>query len=362
MKISSILAPVLRHKIISAAVLLCIAGSAGGLYGYQAWQHRKTPEYAISQFTAALNPLNLTELAARVDFNSLAGSVARALMEYEPNTYGTSEKDFTLLREKLQQELLAALTEDPEKAKARDADKDAPIFPLPADFALQIAQNTRFLSHSGLQILQTALHHPAEATPVQMLFVLRQDSSGKWIVGEIANAKELVFRFAAARQRQKEAKEAAFHKKNEDIKQQMKELLRIQHCEASAAAISDGKTVLVVINILARNAGKQAVHNANATAELFDSSDRLLLARKLNSSSGTAPGEDFRQQWTIELDADTAEAKSILQAHPIICRAAWNSMLPEDGKLLYIREKPKEEAKNENTAKPQSDVRDANKK
>ncbi len=346
MKPAALLRALLTHKkVLIALAIITMLGvcCAGGVYGWRTWQHRQTPDYAVEKFRAALQPLNLDMLARMVDFNALTGTLARAIMEQEPPTDHPSLRLAVVQRE-LQAGLWKSLTEGADKSRSQKKEKDKGKHkdkvdlssPLPADFAAQVADNMRFTPRMGMPLLQSSFRHPAEAEPVPLLLLLQRNAAGAWQVGELLNARELLRRLTDARQRQAATDMAAFQKKNEDIARSMRQL-DIQHCEASATLLSDRTTLLVMVSLLARNKNDQSVNSANARVELRDAAGKKILERYLNTAKLVRPGEDFDYHWTLELDAHSAEGTQVRAAKKLQCEATWNSMLLENGKLLYLR-------------------------
>lgn len=338
MNLAALFRPILAHKKLLLA--LCLAGGlgTGGFWGWNVWQHRQQPEFAVETFQQALRQTDIHALALCVNFDALTGSLARAFMDQQPES-GSQEERFLTLRSQMQQALLADLTMPPEKAKARDENTTAPLYPLPAQFAAQLATNMRFLPRSeGMLLVQTSFRHPAADSPVPVLLLLRKEG-GAWKVAEVANAKELVRRFLDARQRQREAKEKAFQEKNEATARRMNSHLRIQSCEVAAALLSDKTTVLAKVTVLARNTGEQTVRNTNLHLQVQNKDGRSLLTRSLNSTAITRPGEDFRQHWTLDLHVNSDEAKTLLQTQPLTCTGTWQNMLLDNGTLLRIQDK-----------------------
>ena len=99
--------------------------------------------------------------------------------------------------------------------------------------------------------------------------------------------------------------------------------------------ISDGRTILTVVHVLARNKSAQRVENVNLLVSLQTPDGKELLTRNLNTAQATTPGADFDHRWTIDMDKSDPEAQALLSAPAIVCKPRWYSMGLDNGRVLY---------------------------
>ena len=53
-----------------------------------------------------------------------------------------------------------------------------------------------------------------------------------------------------------------------------------------------------------------------------------------------AAGEDFDQRWSIELDGQSPQGRSLLAAGPLTCTASWRTLGLSNAEVLHIVDVP----------------------
>ena len=117
-------------------------------------------------------------------------------------------------------------------------------------------------------------------------------------------------------------------------------ILPLLSCTASAGLLSDGKTLVLVAHVLARNTGDVSVNNLDLDATFSGPDGTKLLRRFLNAARPVAPGEDFDQRWSIELDGQSPQGRSLLAAGPLTCTASWRTLGLSNAEVLHIVDVP----------------------
>ncbi|MDR1855663.1 MAG: translation initiation factor IF-2 [Desulfovibrio sp.] len=332
----------LKH--IAAGVIL-IALCLGAFFGWKYYQYRQTAQFAFEKLQADLNGANLRSLAGRVDFNALTGHLAGAIAATYPFLRKGPDQ-VTTLRNAIQAVLLDRMMkkEEPPKEEPDPAKLlQLPLTVLPADFLTQfkgtlaMAPAQKDIDKSVL--LSASVVHPLLNHTFSLLLRMDRTQAG-WKVRDLINAEEVVQEFREAQLKRMEARRNVVVRKNADTKARMDQIMPILGCTVGSAVISDGRTLLTMINVLARNIGKVAVNNNNVEAKFVDAQGNLVFERNLNATEHTQPGEDFDKRWTVESDISDELGKKILQAGDLTCVAVWRTMGLGSGEVLHIAEVP----------------------
>lgn len=333
------------HVIALAVALLAAALAVGGWYGWRYYQYRQSLDFAYARFQDALQPPSPEKLALLVDFDTLSGELAQALAKAFP-FFKKGPDQIRDLKNTIQTGLLKKLLskEDPKPGGEAETDPkkllQQPLSLFPADFLHQ------FLSGLGMQhaqggtaLISTSIRHPLlnRTFPV----ILRMENGpGGWMIRNLLNADELVGQFRQALVTRIAARRDLFMDKNKSIRRRMDATLPVQSCIAGAGLLSDGKTLLLVAHVLARNTSSVTVKNTDLEALFTGPDGKMLLQRFLNAAVPVAPGEDFDHRWTIELDGQSPLGQSVLAAKEISCAAKWKTMTLSSGEVLHIADIP----------------------
>lgn len=334
-----------KHVIALTVALLAAALAAGVWYGWRYYQYRQSSDFAYARFRDALQPPNPEKLAVLVDFNTLSGEMAEALAKTFP-FFKKGPDQIRDLKNTVQMGLLKKLLskEEPKSDAAAETDPQKllqqPLSVLPADFLSQFLNGLGMQpAEGGTALISTNIRHPLlnQTFPV----ILRMEkSAGGWIIRNLLNADELARQFRQALLTRIAARLHLFKEKNKSIQRRMDAILPLQSCTASAGLLSDGKTLLLVAHVLARNTSSVTVKNTDLEALFSGSDGKILLQRFLNAAVSVAPGEDLDQRWTIELDGQSPLGQSVLAAKEISCAARWKTMTLSNGEVLHIDDIP----------------------
>lgn len=331
-----------QHALALAAAFLALALAVGAYSGWRYYEYRQSSEYAFLRLQEALQPPDPQDLARRVDFNTLSAHLAEAIAKNYPFLKKGPDQirdlkamlQTGLLKQMLHKVEASKEEEDPQK-RLQEA-----LYVLPPDFQNQLAANLSLQStHEGTALLNASIRHPLLDKEFPLLLRMDQTADG-WLVRDLANAEELVAQFRAAQVKRMEARRGLILQKNEQTRRRMDAALPVQSCTASAGLLSDGKTLLLVAHVLARNTGSVGVNNMNLSATFSGPEHKELLHRYLNAVQPVRPGEDFERRWTIELDGTSPLGQSVLAAGKISCSANWRTLGLASGEVLHLSDVP----------------------
>lgn len=336
-----------EHKTLAAIIslLLVAALGAGGYFGWQEYQYRQSSQYAFEQIKQALNPPDTDALAHLVDFNSVGNDLAREIQKKFPFYLAGPDQERNI-RNKLQTVLLKRFMTKEEKSKAPPAEESEEaklqknLEILPPDFVTQLAQGATLLEPgANTALIGAKIENPQLNQPFPLVFSMNKTSQG-WKVTHVANAGEILARLRNAMLERHAKLRSVFQHKNEQTTRRMNQLLPIQSCSAEAGMLSDDKTLIMIVQIIARNRGSHQVNNFNADTVITGRGGNVVLRRYLNTAKPVEPGEDFNHRWSFELDADSELARSILANEPLHCKATWQTLGVNNGEVLHIVEVP----------------------
>ena len=354
----------MKKRIIATAlaVILVIAGACGAFFGVRYYKYRLGSAFAYEQLTAAFGPpADLAALARMVDFQTISEELATETEKAFPFFLKGPEQKREISKI-VQNHALRVLKLKPDAKADEPKGKPgepltpeqelehrlkAPLFVLPDDFLEQIRNTIKMWPEGeSAAILKAEVVHPLLSKTFTLIFTMVRRGDA-WIVRDI-NAKELVSAFRTAMIDRLERRRAWQVQKNADTLKRMNETLAMQSCTAEAGLFSDGKSMMLVVSVLARNGGGRTVLNTNIDATITDKDGNELLTRHLNAVKTTGPGEDFLNRWMIELDAKTSPGKQLLAAKQLICKAAWHNMTlqpdpsagREGNRMLFLNVEP----------------------
>ena len=343
----STLAALAREHVLALTVALLVAAlAAGGFYGWRYYQYRQSSEYAFVRLQAALSPPKPEELALRVDFNTLSGHLAAAVAR-NFDFFKQGPDQIRSLKDIIQTGLLKKFLSKEEPAKGRVEKEEnpekllqQPLTLLPPDFLTQFIANLGMRpAENGTVLLSSSIRHPLLNQTFPLVLSMEKGPDG-WIVRDLVNADELTRQFRDALQARLTARHDVLIRKNAATNKRMDGILPLQSCTASAGLLSDGKTLVLVAHVLARNTGDVSVNNLDLDATFSGPDGTKLLRRFLNAARPVAPGEDFDQRWSIELDGQSPQGRSLLAAGPLTCTASWRTLGLSNAEVLHIADVP----------------------
>lgn len=325
-------------------ITLCVAG----FYGWKHYQYRQSVEFAFASIKTALNPPNVNELAKLVDFNSITEDLAQSLAKTFP-FYKEGDDQIREIKHVLQAALLKRfLTKEEgekeetpvEEVKNFEKYLNQPFNILPADFLTQLA-STLTIKHidKNIYLITSHIKHPnlKREFPIMLHLEKIQDT---WMVKGLANADNIVKELEGAIMDRLKTVHSLIIKKNENSKKRMDSTLVIQSCEANAGMLSDNKTYVLVVHVLARNQSDLTVKNINIDTSITNSSGEILLHRYLNLATSINPGDDLNHRWTIELDGQSEESQKLMNADKLQCATSWRTMTLSNSSVLHISDLP----------------------
>lgn len=325
---------------IALALILVAAGACGAFFAVRYYKYRQSSAFAYEQLTAAFGPpADLVAIARMVDFQTISEELAAETAKAFPFFLKGPEQEREISKIVQNHALRVLKIKSDAKAdepkgspgepltpeKELELRLKAPLFVLPNDFLEQIHKTvTMWPEGESTAILKAEVVHPLLSKKFTLVFTMIRRGDA-WIVRDI-NAKELVSTFRTAMIDRLERRRTWQYQKNADTMKRMNETLTMQSCTAEAGLLADGKSMMLVVDVLARNGGGRTVLNTNVDATITDKDGNELLKRHLNAVKTTGPGEDFLHRWAIELDANTSPGKQLLAAKQLICKAVWHNM------------------------------------
>ena len=340
--VASLIAFTRKHTFVLAAILLVILAAVGGYSGWRHYQFRQTAEFAFSQLKDALRPVKPADLAVRVDFAAITKPLVKAVVQHYP-ALKQGPNQTRDLSDMIQIGLLkqARIKEEPAKEETDEVARlKTPLYLLPPTFYTQLSETLTLQNPTDTTALIAAkVRHPVLNKEFSILLRMDKTPEG-WRVDDFVNAEDIVRQFREYQMERMIAQRQIILDKNANIKKRMEDILPIRSCTASAGLISDGKTLLVVVNVKSKNNSSVMVSNMDLFTKIYAPDGTELLQRYLNAVQPTASGEDFERNWTIELDGESALGKAILSARKLTCDASWKTLGMANGEVLHFAVAP----------------------
>ena len=329
-----------RHLKWLLLVLLGVGMAGAVIAGMRYYKYRQSAQYAFVSLKEALSPADVGVLAKRVDFNAISRHLAEESIKSFP-FFKQGPEQMHDLQTVFQVGLLRIFKTAPEEVpEEKDPKKKllAPMFVLPADFLEQFSAGlTMHSAEKDAALLTTSVRHPLLEKNFPIILSMARTSRG-WVVRDLLNARELVKGFHDAMIQRLHARRGMLTSQKESTVRRMDEILPIQSCSASAGLISDRRTLLLAVRVIARNRSNVTVQNMNVQASITDRKGRELLRRFLNAVQPTAPGEDFDWNWNIELDGHGELGRQVLAAGPLSCNVEWKTLTLGSSHVLHAQE------------------------
>ena len=340
--VASFVAFIRKHTFVLAAILLVILAAVGGYSGWRYYQYRQTAEFAFLQIKDALHPTKPADLALRVDFGAITKPLVKAVAQHYP-TLKQGPNQLRDLSDMIQVGLLkqARVKEEPIKEETDEiARLKTPLHVMPPTFYTQLWENMSLQNPTDTSAFIAAkIRHPVLNKDFSLLLRMDKTAEG-WRVDDFVNANEIVRQFREYQVERMVAQRQIILDKNANIKKRMQETLPIKSCTVNAGLISDGKTLLVVVNVKSKNTGLVMVGSVDLSAKICAPDGTELMHRFLNAIQPTAPGEDFERSWTIEMDGESALGKTILSTRKLTCEASWKTLGLANGEVLHFAVAP----------------------
>lgn len=343
---SNLLIRLKTHKLVAFFLLLfiCAALCAGAWYGWKEYQYRQSSEYAFAQIKQALTPPNPKALAQLVDFNAITQELAQATSKNFPFFKAGPDQE-RAIRNLLQTVLLKRfMSKDESKAQPLPESEEEQLLKeveiLPADFVSQLRDNMTLLENgTEAAHIGTKVENPLLKKSFPLVFSLRKTPDG-WKITHLANSPELLTQLRSALLERHARLREVYENKNSQTTKRMEQLLPILSCSVDAGLLSDKKTLLMVVQVIARNRGPIQINNFNVDASIMGRNGKEIAQRFLNVAKPIAPGEDFNHRWNFELEANSPLARRILGAGPLQCKATWQTLGLNNAEVLHILEVP----------------------
>lgn len=332
------LVPLLKRCKTFALILvgLCFLGSCV-FFGWRHYQFKNSPQKALQEITQALQKGNHATLAMRVDFRTLSETFSHQILQEYPAT--SDMPPLEIIAENIQQRIFTGIGKVEEPPKGVKPNPYAPLAPLPADAMAQIATSLEMQQvDEQFALARAKVEYPRAEKTFTLIFQLEKSAGRGWQLTKITNATELIQAFALSQQSIDQQKVDALAEKNAEQQKRMNAQMVVNSCTAVVGMLSDKKTALLSIEILAHNPGPHAVLNFNVETQL---TSKLHPAEKhsflLNLAKRTLQGEDFRHTWNIGLDLQNPEHLYLLEEKKLECTARFNNMGLSSGEVLFLR-------------------------
>ncbi|MEG2171929.1 MAG: DUF2939 domain-containing protein [Desulfovibrionaceae bacterium] len=332
------LVPMLKeHK---KKILILLFVSILTIFAILAWRHyhfKQSPQKTLQDISQALQKGNRPALAMLVDFRTLSESFAQQILQNAPPD--SHLPTLEILAETVQQRIFDSFTKVEEKKDAPKPLSSAPLDPLPADAMPQISTSLHLeQANASLVLARATVDYPRAEKKFILIFQLEKKPSTGWQLTKIVNAAELVNSFLLSQQSIDKQKAIALAEKNAQQQKRMHAQLVVNSCTAVAGMLSDGKTALLNVEILAQNPGPHGVMNFNVEVQLtgkkHPSTPHSFL---LNLAKHTLQGETLTQTWNITLDLQKPEHVYLLAEKNLQCSTRFNNMVLSSGEVLFLR-------------------------
>ncbi len=343
---SSLKEKIQAHKLVaSLAGAVAVAGiCVGGFFGWQEYQYRQSPAYAVENLKKYLVSQNAHELALTVDFKSLCADMTDAAKKTFPFLAEKKDPD-RFLSHNIQKTLLHKFMEKEHKSQFPEDESEVgqlkkPLALLPADFVSQLAAKAECRQlDDNLAELRVKIDNPQLKEEFPLVFRMEKGDRG-WMVNRFENAQETAALLRQALLKRYAALRNVYLDKNAATTKEMNRIIPIQGCTADAGLLSDRKTFVFIIRTVARNKGDIQVNNLNLDATITGKSGKIILRRFLNDAQPVIPGEVYDHRWSVDLDSASPLARALLQDGPLHCQATWQTLALNNGKVLHIDEVP----------------------
>lgn len=346
--VSNLKEKLLAHKLVSAlvgVVLLC-ALAYGGYLGFKEYQYRQSAAYALSQIKAALNPPDPAKLSTYVNFQSVTADLAKAIQKNFPFYKAGADQERNIMHN-LQAVFLKKISAKEDKKTPLPTDeaellkKDLQL--LPDNFIEQLINSCRVRQEGESTAYLTAkLENPYLKQTFSLVFDMSKTAQG-WQVTHLANAQEFMDHLRDSMLARHARFRQLFADKNKLTRKTMNQILPVQSCTVDAGLLSDRKTLLMVVHVIARNRGNVQINNFNLDTTILGRNGVAVMQRYLNAAKPVSPGEDFNHRWNFELDASSPEAQKLLHSLPLRCQGEWQTLSLHSGQVLHIVEEPFED-------------------
>ncbi|MBQ9406745.1 MAG: translation initiation factor IF-2 [Desulfovibrio sp.] len=341
--VANILALVRKHLFLVAGVALGIIVVIAGIVGWRHYQYRQSAAFAFQRFHAALMPPNLEILADCVDFNGLTLPLARAAARLypfvKPGPHQVAQIN-DILQTALIKQVRLKNEDAPKELPDRESRLRSPLYAVPSDLLTQISTTLTLAAADESTALATAtVRHQLLEKDFPLRFRLERSANG-WRVRSLDNAQELVAQFREAQVERMQGQRQLLVDKNERTMKRMEQTLPLKDCTASATLLSDGQTVLLGVQVEAKNISDVVVKSVNLSATVADAKGQKLLHRYLNAVVSVLPQQPFRHSWIIELAKTSPEGRAVLAAGQLSCKAVWQTLALANGDVLHIIEVP----------------------
>ncbi|MCR5814326.1 MAG: translation initiation factor IF-2 [Desulfovibrio sp.] len=335
-----------KYKWILLGIVLSVLLALATVFGVRYYQFRQSPEYAFGTFQAALSSANIEQLAHLVDFRTIAQHLAEETAKTFPFFLAGPDQQGKISNF-FQAQMLKILRQKPESNDDGLINDPVvllqkPVYLLPPDIIPQLVRNMALRNvDANSQMITTHFDHPLFKRSFPVVLGLTKSSEG-WIIRDYLNAQETLTTFRTIFEERLRAQLDLLKRKSQKVIQEMHKTMEIQSCACQAGLISDKRTLLIVVHLLARNKTGLTVKNVNATTQITNAKGELLLERQLNAVDPTGPSEDFSHRWTIELDGTSDEGKRILAAGPLSCSATWRTLSLSNARVFHADPQPDE--------------------
>lgn len=335
------------HKKIGIAVIvLLVAGlCAGGYFGWQEYQRRQTSAFALEKLKEALKPVDTNALAHMVDFHAISRDLAKAARRTFPFLHDGHDPERSISHT-IQTALLKRFLEKDSAGSQFPEDESPeallkkPLEMLPKDFIDQLVSGSTLtvMDENSAQVTAKITNKQFK-DPFTLRMLLQKGPDG-WRIRHIVNAEALAGQLRQELLRRHVGLREVYEAKNRDTTKQMEEVLKLETCTAHAGVLSDKRTFLLMVHATAKNIGDVKITNFNLDTTLYGRDGQPVWHRFLNVAKPVAPGENFNNRWSYELEASDPIARQILAAGPLQCRAKWQTLTLGSGKVLHIAEVP----------------------
>lgn len=333
-----------RYKWILVGAILFLFLLVSVIFGVHFYQYRASPEYTFTKLQTAIQSQNISQLATLIDFRKISSHIAEETAKSFP-FFMHGPHQIQKISNVFQGAMLKYLKiKNPANDDAKITDPEEllkkPIYILPEDIIVQLGANLQLRNgDKNSQIILTSFEHPILKQHFPLVLRMLKTNDG-WIISDLVNAQELVSSFRKILEDRLKTIRTRQVEKAKAIIKEMHEAMDIQSCTAQAGLISDHKTVLLVVHLMARNKTGLTVKNVNAATRISNARNVVVLERNLNSVEPTPPGGDFSYRWIIELDSASEEGHRLLTTGPLSCAVTWRTMTMSSARVYHAETPP----------------------
>ncbi len=333
-------------RLIIIGIVAALVG-VGGFFGWKMLGKKQGPEAYVESLNKAMVEGDLASLVKLVDFRALTEDMAKQILDapQAKNVLTLKAKTLSGLSQDIEQVFIKNIQGDGAKPNARaKEDSFASIEPIPADFAKQITGKLRLLGvvTQGAMVTVT-FNHPRLKRDVTLNFLAQQLPD--WKITRLANMPELLREYLKEEKKILDARQQKFDMQRAHDKKRIEQQFKLGECVAFVHQPSGQKYPMLTVRIKGYNQGPFTIRSMtfDTKVTIHGSDGDLVYNHDINTASLLRVGITLEDSYTIDVEEEGDEMKSLSTSTKVSCDAAVKFMTLDDGKILYVVDEDKKQ-------------------